>query len=81
MQKNAINFSTMSESTLRNRRVVQENGPKSAVDHERIGFTAVIAKDLIGEVDNSAYPAIRVKDRGGAISGTWFTNHSVTLST
>ena len=31
------------------------------VDHERIGFTAVIAKDLIGEVDNSAYPAIRVK--------------------
>jgi len=32
-----------------------------AVDHERIGFTAVIAKDLIGEVDNSEYPAISVK--------------------
>ena len=31
-----------------------------AVDHERIGFNAVIAKDLIGEVNNSAYPAIRV---------------------
>ncbi len=31
-----------------------------AVDHERIGFNAVIAKDLIGEVDNSAYPAIHV---------------------
>ncbi len=26
-----------------------------------IGFTPVIAKDLIGEVDNSAYPAISVK--------------------
>ena len=32
----------------------------TAVDHERIGFTPVIAKDLIGEVDNSAYPAISV---------------------
>jgi hypothetical protein len=32
-----------------------------AVDHERIGFTPVIAKDLIGTVDNSAYPAIAVK--------------------
>ena len=31
-----------------------------AVDHEMIGFTPVIAKDLIGEVDNSAYPAISV---------------------
>ena len=32
-----------------------------AVDHERIGFTPVIAKDLIGELENSAYPAISVK--------------------
>jgi hypothetical protein len=33
----------------------------TAVDHELIGFTAVIAKDLIGEVDNSSCPAIAVK--------------------
>ena len=33
----------------------------TAVDHEMIGFTPVIAKDLIGEVDNSSYPAITVK--------------------
>jgi hypothetical protein len=33
----------------------------AATDHEMIGFTPVIAKDLIGEVDNSAYPAISVK--------------------
>ena len=32
-----------------------------AVDHERIGFTPVIAKDLIGEVDNSSYPTISVR--------------------
>jgi hypothetical protein len=31
------------------------------VDHEMIGFTPVIAKDLVGEVDNSSYPAIAVK--------------------
>ena len=31
-----------------------------AVDHEMIGFTPVIAKDLIGRVDNSSYPAINV---------------------
>lgn len=31
-----------------------------AVDHEFIGFTPVIAKDLIGTVDNSADPAIAV---------------------
>ena len=31
-----------------------------AEDHENIGFTPVIARDLIGEVDNSAYPAISV---------------------
>ena len=30
-------------------------------DHEFIGFTPVIVKDLIGEVDNSRYPAISVK--------------------
>jgi len=33
----------------------------TAVDHEMLGFTPVIAKDLIGEVDNSAYPAIKVR--------------------
>lgn len=32
----------------------------TAVDHERIGFTPVIAKDLIGHVDNSEYPLISV---------------------
>ena len=45
---------------------VPNNVPKvtwtvTAVDHEMIGFTPVIAKDLIGEVDNSSYPAISVK--------------------
>ena len=33
----------------------------SAVDREMIGFTPVIAKDLIGEVDNSSCPAIKVR--------------------
>lgn len=32
----------------------------TAVDHEMIGFTPVVATDLIGTVDNSAYPAISV---------------------
>ena len=32
----------------------------TAVDHEMIGFNRV-AKDLIGQVDNSSYPAISVK--------------------
>ena len=32
----------------------------NAVDDERIGFNRVVAKDVIGEVDNSAYPAIHV---------------------
>jgi hypothetical protein len=45
---------------------VPERMPKvtwkvNAVDHEFIGFTPVVAKDLIGEVDNSDYPAISVK--------------------
>jgi hypothetical protein len=45
---------------------IPENVPKvkwtvTAVDHERFGFTPVTVKDLIGEVDNSAYPAISVK--------------------
>jgi hypothetical protein len=45
---------------------VPENLPKvtwtvSAVDHEMIGFRPVLAKDLIGEVDNSSYPTISVK--------------------
>ena len=29
-------------------------------DHEFIGFTPVIGKELVGHVDNSAYPAIEV---------------------
>jgi hypothetical protein len=33
----------------------------NAVDHERIGFNAVIAKDLTGTVDNSACPEISVE--------------------
>jgi hypothetical protein len=33
----------------------------TAVDREMIGFTPVIAKDLIGTVDNSSYPAISVR--------------------
>ncbi len=33
----------------------------TAVDHEMIGFNRVIAKDLIGQVDNSSYPAISVR--------------------
>ena len=41
---------------------VPTNVPKvtwtvTTVDHEMIGFTPVIAKDLIGEVDNASYPA------------------------
>jgi hypothetical protein len=33
----------------------------TAVDHEMLGFTPVTAKDLVGEVDNSSFPAIKVK--------------------
>ena len=33
----------------------------TAVDHEMIGFSPVVVKDLIGEVDNSSYPLIKVK--------------------
>jgi len=33
----------------------------TAVDHEFLGFTPIVAKDLIGEVDNSSYPAIKVR--------------------
>jgi hypothetical protein len=45
---------------------VPNNVPKvtwtvTTVDHERIGFTPVIAKDLIGQVDNSSYPEINVR--------------------
>jgi hypothetical protein len=45
---------------------VPKNAPSvkwsvTAIDHERISFHPVIAKDLIGEVDNSSYPAISVK--------------------
>jgi len=41
--------------------VPKVNWTVTAVDHEMMGFTPVIAKDLIGEVDNSAYPAIKVR--------------------
>jgi hypothetical protein len=45
---------------------VPKNVPKvtwtvRAIDHEWIGFTPVIAKDLVGTADNSAYPDITVK--------------------
>ena len=44
---------------------VPANVPKvnwtATTDREMIGFTPVIAKDLIGMVDNSDYPAISVK--------------------
>jgi hypothetical protein len=45
---------------------VPSNMPKvnwtvTAVDRETIGFTPVIAKDLVGQVDNSSYPAIGVR--------------------
>jgi hypothetical protein len=33
----------------------------TAVDHEMIGMTPVIVKDLVGQVDYSSYPAIDVK--------------------
>jgi hypothetical protein len=33
----------------------------TATDHEMIGFNPVIAKDLVGEVDNSSFPSIKVK--------------------
>ena len=44
---------------------VPENCPKvtwtvTVTDHEMVGWMPVIAKDLIGHVDNSAYPVIDV---------------------
>ena len=33
----------------------------TTVDHEFLGFNPITVKELIGEVDNSAYPAISVK--------------------
>jgi len=47
---------------------VPANVPKvtwsvSATDKERIGFNPVIAKEVIGHVDNSAYPLIDVNIR------------------
>jgi hypothetical protein len=33
----------------------------TAVDHEFLGFNPVTAKDIVGEVDNSSYPAISAK--------------------
>lgn len=45
---------------------VPKNVPKvtwtvRVVDHEMMAFTPVVAKDLIGHVDNSSYPLIDVK--------------------
>jgi len=45
---------------------VPKNAPKvtwkvATEDHEFLGFTPVIAKDIFGEVDNSAYPSIKVR--------------------
>jgi hypothetical protein len=56
----------MYEKTVYGR--VPNNVPKvnwkvTAVDHEFIGFTPVTASEIIGEVDNSSYPAISVKIR------------------
>ena len=47
---------------------VPKNVPKvnwtvTTVDHEHLGFTPVIAKEVIGQVDNSAYPRINVNIR------------------
>jgi hypothetical protein len=41
--------------------VPKVNWTVTAVDHEMIGFNPVIAKDVIGQVDNSSYPAISVR--------------------
>ncbi len=41
--------------------VPKVNWTVTAVDREMIGFTPVIAKDIIGQVDNSSYPAISVR--------------------
>lgn len=42
-------------------KIPQVHWTVTAVDRELVGFTPVIAKDLIGEVDNSSCPAITVK--------------------
>ena len=47
---------------------VPKNVPKvrwtvKAIDKEMIGFSPVVAKDLVGQVDNSAYPLIAVNIR------------------
>lgn len=34
-----------------------------AVDHEVVGFNPVVAREVVGQVDNSAYPAIEVNIR------------------
>jgi hypothetical protein len=41
--------------------VPKVNWKVTAVDHEFVGFTPITVTDLIGEVDNSSYPAISVK--------------------
>ncbi len=41
--------------------VPKVNWTVTGVDHEMLGFTPVIAKDILGELDNSSYPAIGVR--------------------
>src|SRR6202167_4982734 len=39
------------------------NWTVKTVDHEMIGFTPVVAREIVGEVDNSSFPAITVSIR------------------
>jgi hypothetical protein len=43
--------------------VPQVSWSVTKVDHERIGFTPVLAREVIGHVDNSSYPQISVNLR------------------
>ena len=48
--------------------VPKVNWTVTTTDHEMIGFTPVIAKDLIGTVDNSDFPGITVKIHGTLVT-------------
>ena len=48
--------------------VPKVNWTVTTTDHETIGFTPVTAKDLIGTVDNSAYPEVTVKIHGTLVT-------------
>src|SRR3984957_8220351 len=43
--------------------VPKVNWTVKTVDHEMIGFTPVMAREIVGEVDNSSFPAITVSIR------------------